>query len=171
MDLEWWLYYQTATSRIILRTTIMVIRATVLEQMRPSEPECLKTIVSVVWYLPMQKIKTGMGACDVGSSFVITCRMNSCHAASPGSSTTTPGWTPAGSWTGWWWPTWTGPTCASVLPATTGWVGRRLTTCMSETCWAAWIPWMSQNVGHSGTNTQHKSDTKGHKGCKKIRAD
>ena len=43
------------------------------------------------------------------------------HYDSPGSSTTTRGWTPAGSWTEWWWPTWTGPICASISPATTGW--------------------------------------------------
>lgn len=64
-----------------------------------------------------------------------------------GSSTTTRGWTPAGSWTGWWWPTWAVPTCASASPATTGWAGRKETTCTLGTCWAAWIPWTSQNVG------------------------
>lgn len=88
-----------------------------------------------------------------------------------GLSMTTQGWMPAGSWTGWWWRTWTGPTCASILPATTGWVGRRLITCMSETCWAAWISWMSQNVGHAETNMQHKSDKKIPKGHNRIKAE
>lgn len=103
------------------------------------------------------EIQTNKKMCDVASSFVTTCRENSCHTMtvdSPGSSTTTQEWTPAGSWTGWWWPTWTGPICVSISPATTGWVGRRLTTCLSGTCWAAWTPWTSQNVGHSRTNTK-----------------
>lgn len=36
-----------------------------------------------VLFPPVQKITTGMGACDMGSSFASTCRMNLCHAAFP----------------------------------------------------------------------------------------
>lgn len=36
-----------------------------------------------VLFPPVQKITTSMGACDMGSSFASTCRMNLCHAAFP----------------------------------------------------------------------------------------
>lgn len=64
----------------------------------------------------------------------------------PESNTITQAWTPAGSWTAWRWRTWTGLTCASTLPATTGWAKMKATTCLWETCWAAQIPWTCQNV-------------------------
>lgn len=124
----------------------------------------------VRWWAAAQR--KGTSACVWEALFFDHPRdKNSCHAGSPGSSTTTRGWTPAGSWTGWWWPTWAGPTCASSSPATTGWVGRKGTTCTSETCWAAWIPWMSPNVGRSGTSVGNKLHTNAQRNCSKKKGE
>ena len=64
----------------------------------------------------------------------------------PESNMITRAWMPAGSWTAWRWRTWTGLTCASTSPATTGWARTRQTTCLWETCWALLTPWTCPNV-------------------------
>lgn len=63
-----------------------------------------------------------------------------------GSSMTTRVWTPAGSWTGWRWRTWSGLTSGSTLPATAGWARWRETASSSETCWAPWNRRRYRNV-------------------------
>lgn len=54
--------------------------------------------------------------------------------------------TPAGSWTEWWWRTWSDLTWGSTLLATAGWVRWRGMAFISETCWVAWTPWKCLNV-------------------------
>lgn len=63
-----------------------------------------------------------------------------------GLSMTTPVWTPAGSWTEWWWRMWSGLTWGSTLLVTTGSVRWRQTAFISENCWVAWTPWKCPNV-------------------------